>query len=227
MRSRARSFTGRGAGLTALTLTAVLGSAAVAAGVPSAPAEVVSGSGAISVSPSPRAAAFGCMDMLVDENPTSVIGWVDVETELPYHGVVPASGWFAHDRPAPGSATASPEQVLRGMWSGDRAAWYSPSASADVIDELTDLVAQHPEWNMSVWPWPADRRSQMPEGISVAFATWGVAQMCEQVDAGVVEDVLARGKVAPGADGSQPPSHREASELAKQARRAADGSSAA
>lgn len=201
---RARAFTTRGAVGAAAAVVALVATASLALAAPSGPTVRTSGSGVIYTSPSARGVAHGCTDVVQVPNPTSRVGWIETDNELPYVGVVPSAGWFAPDAPDPGALTATPEQVLRAMWSGERAAWYAPTAPKETVEELREVVAANPGWNMRVWQWPEQRRDQMPAGTEVAFSSWGISQMCELVDTQVISDMLELAEPAPGAHGGEP-----------------------
>ncbi len=153
--------------------------------------------------PTVRALAVGCGPVQHVQTPTSKTGWVPYTGDLPYYPAVPVAGWFAHDRPEPGDVAATPEQVLHGMWFGERAIWVAPDAPESVRTALVELVAQNPQWAATVRTWPADRVDRF-DGLFAA-AAWGLTQACDTPDAEVIDDLFAQASPAPGADGTPPP----------------------
>ena len=118
--------------------------------------------------------------------------------------MIPVAGWFAAERADPADPTATPEQVLHGMWFGDRVLWVAPDATPATITALQQMTAEHPEWNATVRIWPRDRMDKMTGGVFAA-AAWGVTQTCQIPDVEVVDALFASAAPAPGADGTPPP----------------------
>jgi hypothetical protein len=197
-RGSGRTWTVRGVLTGTLAALVVVGAATVAATSPHT-TEVTRTSAGFDVRPSVRALAAGCGVMRFVTEPTSKVGWVDYDGELVYWPDVPIIGWFAATPPKPGATDPTPEQVLNGMWRGDRAIWVAADAPGRLMQELTDLAAANPQWR-----WPTSRIAQMDPG-TFAVASWGVTQSCASPDVQVISGVLAAAPPAPGAKGGSPP----------------------
>lgn len=197
-----RTYTVRGA-LTASALgVLVAGAAGLALFGPSSSHVLFENDSTRITAPQSRSIAFGCGTITEVTSPGSKIGYVEGDVDLPYVGTVPSTGWFAKEGPD-GEKTSSPEQVMNSLWRGRRAAWYSPDMPPGEVASLKSMVERNPQWRMDVWQWPTDRADQFPSR-SMAFASWGVSQVCSAPDEGVVEYLLSKAGTAPGSDGSQP-----------------------
>lgn len=202
-RASGRTWTYRGVITGTLALAVVATGATMGATSPHVPEVTQTTTGTL-LRPSVRALAADCTPAELVTDPTSKIGTVDYDGELAYAPAIPVSGWFSTERADPGDPDATPEQVLHGMWFGDRVLWVAPDAPASTTASLEDFVADHPEWNATVRAWPTGRVDGM-EGGSYAIAAWGVVQTCLQPDPQVIDDLYAIAPPAPGADGTPPP----------------------
>lgn len=201
-RSRGRTWTARGlvTGVTAAVVVVVAGVVALTS--PHTPDVTVTSQG-WDTRPTVRAVAVGCGPVQHVETPMSKVGWVPYTGDLPYYPAVPVAGWFAQDRPEPGDVSATPEQVLHGMWFGERAIWVAADAPGSVTTALVELVEQNPQWSATVRVWPADRVDRF-DGL-FAVASWGVTQACDTPDREVIGGLFTQAPPAPGADGTPPP----------------------
>lgn len=202
-RASGRTWTYRGVA-TGLLALAVAGTGAAMGATSPHFAEVTDTTTGSLLRPSVRALAADCTEAEVVTDPTSKIGTVDFDGELAYAPAIPVSGWFSDTRADPADPAATPEQVLHGMWFGDRVLWVAPDAPASTTTSLQTLVEKHPEWNATVRAWPAGRVDGMAAG-TYAIAAWGIVQTCAQPDEQVIDDLFAAAAPAPGADGTPPP----------------------
>lgn len=199
---KSKAFTTRGAiTATACTALAVAG-ACVAMFGPQSSATVFENDTMRITAPQSRSIAFGCETIVEVTEPGTRIGYVEGDVDLPYIGTVPSTGWFSIDEPVDEKGS-SPEQVMNSLWRGERAAWYSPDLTPAEVSALRAVVEANPQWRMSLWQWPADRADQFPRS-SIAFASWGISQVCSTPDEGVVEYLLSKAGPAPGSDGREP-----------------------
>lgn len=202
-RASRRTWTGRGVATGTVASALVAAAATLAATSPHASETTDTSTGWL-VRPSVRALAADCSPTEFVVEPASKIGTVDYDGALAYSPAVPVSGWFSDERADPADPDATPEQVLHGMWFGDRVVWVAPDAPASVRADLVRMVADHPQWGATVRDWPADRPDG-PEDGTYAAAAWGVVQTCVHPDADVIADLFAAAPEAPGADGTLPP----------------------
>ena len=202
-RASGRTWTARGVTTGAIALVMVGTAATVGATSPHAPEVTTTATGTLQ-RPSVRALAAGCSSIEFVTDPTSKVGTVDYAGELPYAPTIPVSGWFSSVRADPSDPDATPEQVLHGMWFGDRVLWVAPDAPASTVTSLETFVAEHPQWNATVRTWPEGRVRALKEG-TFAIASWGAVQTCANPDPQVISDLFAVAGAAPGADGTPPP----------------------
>jgi hypothetical protein len=201
-RGTGRTWTTRGVATGALALMVVVGAATVGATSPHI-SETTSSRYGTDVRPTVKALAAGCGVSQFVKEPDSWIGTVQINGELTYEPVVPVSGWFSATPAAPGDAAATPEQVLRSMWSGDRVIWVAVGTPARVTAQLEQMVGAHPQWGAVVRAWPAGRTAQMPAG-TYAAAAWGLTQTCKTPDSGVIDALFAAAPKAPGSVAGTP-----------------------
>lgn len=203
-RARARSWTVRGAVNGALAVLVAVGAAVCALGCAGRSGEPTPTEWGQMVPPDLPAGVAGCGPRQQVDDPSSIIGVVDVTGALPYDTTPPAAGWFWSTRAEAGDIDAPPEQVLASMWTGRRAIWLASDASKVAIQRALDKVAAHPEWNAAVYRWPSTRPEQLPSG-TVSMAAWGVVQTCEEFDVDVVGAFFASAPRAPGTPSDVPP----------------------
>lgn len=160
--------------------------------------ETTTTSNGVEIRPSARALAVGCGPVERVTDPDSKVGPVKFDDELTYWPTVPVSGWFSSVRADPSDAGASPEEVLHGMWFGDRVIWVAADAPPVTLAALRELNDKHSQWHATVRSWPADRLAQM-DPSSYAPAAWGITQSCRIPDERVIDELFAAAAPAPGA----------------------------
>jgi hypothetical protein len=201
-RGSGRTWTLRGAATALATAVVLVGAATVGVTSPHTPDRTTTGVG-FDVRPTVAALARGCGPTRFVTDPASKVGTVRYTGELGYWPVVPVSGWFAAERAATDDPDATPEQVLHGMWFGDRVIWVAADTRPQLTAALRALVAANPQWGAVLRAWPADRRNQLDPG-TYSPAAWGVTQSCEVPDAAVITALFAAAPPAPGRGGHTP-----------------------